>query len=168
MSNKSLFIGSVSGPFHTPKGSGANSEISRFRLVLGPRWISPISRTGRHHLPFARCTGVQYPVPGTRCSHRTGQNRPKRPRKVLGTLPKGLEPLLKEVISDRCGAHAGLPHGPGGTGPTWARMAESASKQAQKWPKKVRLTIPKGQGPLLKFSIFDRFRAHLAWSSVGG
>ena len=33
-------------------------------------------------LPFARCTGVQYPVFGTRYSHRTGQNGP-------GMAPKG-------------------------------------------------------------------------------
>ena len=36
-----------------------------------------------------------------------------------------------------------------------------------RWPKKVRLTLPKGQVPLLKFSNFDHF-CPSCWLSVGG
>ena len=32
----------------------------------------------------------------------------------------------------------------------------------------VRLTFPKGWGPLVEISIFDRFWAHLAWLAVDG
>ena len=54
-------------------------------------------------------TGVQYPVSGLAIELvKTG---PKWPRKVRSTLPKGLGPILKEVIFDRFWAHGGLHHG---------------------------------------------------------
>ena len=34
-------------------------------------------------------------------------------------------------------------------------------KSSPKWLRKARLTLPKGQGPLLKEVIFDRFWAHV-------
>ena len=103
------FIGSVSGPFHTPNGSGAASERSHRRLVLGPCWISPVSRTG---LRWYRCTSIRYPVPGARHSHRTGPNGPRMAPKGPFDPPKGSGSILKEVTRDRFWARVGPHHDP--------------------------------------------------------
>ena len=47
-------------------------------------------------------------------------------------------------------------------------IAVELVKTGPKWPKKVRLTLPKGRGPLVKTSIFDCFGAHVAWLLVSG
>ena len=85
-------------------------------------------------VPVYRCTGV--PVSGIAIELVTAC--PNRPGKVRLTLPKGLGPLLKEVISDRFRVRVGLHHGlrtpEGETGLDWAQAAEDGSKRAQNGP----------------------------------
>ena len=96
------------------------------------------------------------------------------------TLPKGRGPLFGSFdfspFWGPCGLVVGWRLAVGGwwwlaVGGGWAKTADNGWKRIKtgpKWPPKVHLTLPKGRGPLLKFSISDRFRAHLAWLSGGG
>ena len=96
------------------------------------------------------------------------------------TLPKGLGPLLKEVLLTGFGPVLDGPHpGPrtertgGDNRLEQAQRAGNGRKQVltgPKWPKKLRLTLLKGREPVLKFSIVDGFVGGLAWqlTAVGG
>ena len=128
----------------------------------------PVSRTGIP-LPFARCIRVQYPVSGIRypvpgIAIELVQTGPGWPRKVRLTLPKGLGPLLKEVIFDRFWAGScWTPSWSQNPQKTWAKMGQNGRNRLKtgqtgpKWPKQVRSTLPTGRGPRLKFSILTVF-----------
>ena len=107
---------------------------------------------GRGPLPGVPVSSIQY-------SHRTGQNGLKMAQKDPLDPPKGSGTTFER-------SHFRPVLGQRWT-PSRSRL-EMGVKKGPKWPKTVRLTLPKCRGPRLKFSIFDRFWAHLSWMSVGG
>ena len=118
-------------------------------------------------------TGGVYPLSGTRHSHRTRQNGPKMASKGPFDTPKGsgacCDRSYFRLVLGPCRTPS-RSQDPGGTGLKWAKSAEKGCKGVKTGPtgpnrpQQVHVTLSKGLVTLLKFSIFDRFWAHLAWS----